>query len=106
MVLRSARPPIDAEGVYYALSDDQGTINPVRFYTLDVDVSDGHLDAGDVTFLETTTLLAPNGSPYAAASLDPEGLTLARSGELIVTSERISNAAIAPWVRRYALDGT
>ena len=96
----------DANGVYYALSDDQGTINPVRFYTLDVDVSDGHLDAGDVTFLKTTTLLAPNGSPYAPASLDPEGLTLAKGGELIVTSEGIANAAIAPWVRRYALDGT
>jgi hypothetical protein len=96
----------DAHGVYYALSDDQGTINPVRFYTVDVDVSDGHLANGDVTFLATTTLLAPNGSPYAPASLDPEGLALAKGGDLIVTSEGIANAGIAPWVRRYALDGT
>jgi hypothetical protein len=96
----------ETDGVYYALSDDQGTINPVRFYTLDVDVSDGHLANGDVTFLETTTLLAPNGSPYAPASLDPEGLTLAKSGELIVTSEGIATAGISPWVRRYTLDGT
>jgi hypothetical protein len=94
------------DGVYHALSDDQGTINPARFYTLDVDVSDGQLENGDVTFLATTTLLAPNGSPYPPASLDPEGLTLAKSGELIVTSEGLPNAAIAPWVRRYALDGT
>ena len=53
-----------------------------------------------------TTLLAPNGQPYAPASLDPEGLTLAKSGELIVTSEGIAASGIAPWVRRYELDGT
>src|SRR5689334_11568716 len=34
-------------GVYYAISDDQGTIDPVRYYTLDIDVSDGQLDPGD-----------------------------------------------------------
>ena len=97
----------DAEdGVYHSLSDDQGTINPARFYTLEVDLSDGHLDDGDVTFLASTTLLAPDGQPYPPASLDPEGLTLAKSGELIVTSEGIANAGIAPWVRRYALDGS
>jgi hypothetical protein len=92
--------------VYYSLSDDQSQINPARFYTLDVDVSDGHLDDGDVTFLATTTLLAPDGNPYAPASLDPEGLTLAKGDELIVTSEGITNVGIPPFVRRYALDGT
>jgi hypothetical protein len=95
-----------ARGVYYSLSDDQSQINPARFYTLRVDVSDGHLDAGDVQFTGVTTLLAPDGRPYAATSLDPEGLTLAKSGELIVTSEGIAARGIAPWVRRYALDGT
>jgi hypothetical protein len=92
--------------VFYSLSDDQSQINPARFYTLRVDLSDGHLDNGDVTFLQTTTLLAPDGQPYAPASLDPEGLTLAKSGELIVTSEGIAVRGIPAWVRRYALDGT
>jgi len=54
--------------VFYSLSDDQSQINPARFYTLRVDLSDGHLDNGDVTFLRTTTLLAPDGLPYAPAS--------------------------------------
>ena len=94
-----------ADGVYYSISDDQSQINPARFYTLDVDLSDGHLDNGDVTFLATTTLLAPDGLPYPPASLDPEGLTLAKSGDLIVTSEGIATRGIAPWVRRYALGG-
>ena len=93
-------------GVFYSLSDDQSQINPARFYTLRVDLSDGHLDNGDVSFTAVTTLLAPGGGPYATASLDPEGLTLAKSGELIVTSEGIATRAIAPWVRRYSLGGT
>ena len=36
-------------GVFYSLSDDQSQINPARFYTLRIDLSDGHLDNGDVT---------------------------------------------------------
>jgi hypothetical protein len=93
-------------GVFYSLSDDQGQLQPARYYTLHVDVSDGQLDDGDVHFTGVTTLLAPNGQPYPTGSLDPEGLTLAKGGELIVTSEGIAAAAIAPWARRYALDGT
>jgi hypothetical protein len=95
-----------SRGVFYALSDDQSVLRPARFYTLAVDVSDGHLDNGDVTFLDVTTLLAPDGQPYAPSSLDPEGLTLAKSGELIVTSEGIAARGIAPWVRRYSRAGT
>jgi 3-phytase len=94
-----------ARGVFYSLSDDQSQFNPARFYTLRVDLGDGHLDDGDVKFTGVTTLLAPGGQPYAPFSLDPEGLTLTKSGELVVTSEGISNSGIPPWVRRYALDG-
>jgi 3-phytase len=93
-------------GVFYALSDDQSQLNPARFYTLHVDLAGGHLANGDVHFLASTTLLAPGGQPYAPASLDPEGLTLTKSGELVVTSEGIASRGIAAWVRRYALDGT
>lgn len=94
-----------ARGVFYTLSDDQSQLQPGRFYTLGVDFSDGRLDNGDVSFLGVTTLLAPDGQPYAPTSFDPEGLTLAKSGELIVTSEGIATRAIAPWVRRYTLGG-
>lgn len=95
-----------ARGVFYSLSDDQGQLQPARFYTLRADLADGRLDNGDVTFLGVTNLLAPDGVPYPTASLDPEGLTLAKSGELLVTSEGFATRGIAPWVRRYALDGT
>jgi hypothetical protein len=95
-----------ARGTFYALSDDQSQLNPARFYTIRVDVSDGRLDQGDVQFVDVTTLLAPDGQPYAPSSFDPEGLTLARGGELILTSEGIAANGISPWVRRYALDGS
>jgi hypothetical protein len=91
--------------LFYVLSDDQSVLQPARFYTLDVDLSDGRLDNGDVDFLDVTTLLAPGGQPYAPLSLDPEGVTLAKSGELVVTSEGIAAGGVAPWVRRYAIDG-
>ena len=95
-----------ARGVYYSLSDDPSQFNPARFYTLDVDLSAGSLQDDDVQFLNVTTLLTPGGLPYEPLSFDPEGLTLAKSGELVVTSEGIASRAISPWVRRYALDGT
>jgi 3-phytase/alkaline phosphatase D len=91
---------------YYVLSDDQSQFNPARFYTVRLEVADGQLANADVHFTGVTTLLAPNGQPYAPYSLDPEGLTLAKHGELILTSEGIANSGIAPFVRRYALDGT
>jgi hypothetical protein len=91
-----------ASGDFYVLSDDQAD---ARFYTVRIDVGDGRLDNGDVRFTGVTTLLAPDGSPYPRASLDPEGLTLAKSGELIVTSEGFAARQVAPWVRRYSRDG-
>jgi hypothetical protein len=92
--------------VFYSLSDDQSQLNPARYYTLRLDLADGRLENGDVDFVGVTTLRAPDGQPYATSSLDPEGLTLAKSGELVVTSEGIAARGISPWVRRYALDGT
>jgi hypothetical protein len=93
-------------GVYYALSDDPSQFQPARFYTLRVDVADGRLDDGDVSFTGVTTLQAPGGGPYAPFSLDPEGLTLTKDRELVVTSEGIATSLISPFVREYRLDGT
>jgi len=93
-------------GVFYALSDDPSQFQPARFYALRLDLSSGHLANGDVAFTGVTTLLAPNGLPYAPFSLDPEGLTLAKDGQLIVTSEGIANQGIPAFAREYDLDGT
>ena len=94
-----------SRGVFYAISDDQSVINPARYYTLSIDLADGQLDPGDITFLDVTTLLDESGQPYAPASFDPEGLVLARPGFLIHSSEGIANREINPFVNRYNLDG-
>src|SRR4051794_29033971 len=94
-----------SRGVYYALSDDPSQFQPARFYTLGINLGDGRLDNGDVSFTGVTTLQAPGGGPYAPFSLAPEGLTLTKDGELIVTSEGVTNSGIPPFVRRYSLGG-
>ena len=94
-------------GVYYAISDDQGTIDPVRYYTLDIDVSDGQLDPGDITFQDVTFILDPSGQPYAPGSLDPEGLTLAHEGSLYFSSEGFAarTPPVNPFINRMNLNG-
>jgi hypothetical protein len=92
----------ERRGVYYAVSDDP---NAVRFYTVGVDLRDGRLSDGDVQFKGVTSLRAPGGGPYAPTSIDPEGLVLTKDRELILTSEGYANTLVAPFVRRYALDG-
>jgi hypothetical protein len=93
-------------GVFDALSDDPSQFQPARFYTLGIDLSDGRLSDGDVRFDAVTTLLAPNGLPYAPFTLDPEGLALTKDRELILTSEGFTDRLVDPFVRRYALDGS
>ena len=95
-----------AENVFLSISDDQGVLSPVRFYTLRVDVSDGRLQDGDVQFLDVTPLEDANGQPFAPTSVDPEGIALAKDGTLVVTSEGFSTRLIDPFVRRYARDGS
>jgi hypothetical protein len=94
-------------GVYYAISDDQGTIDPVRYYTLDIDVSDGQLDPGDITFLDVTRILDASGMPYAPGSLDPEGLVLTHEGSLYFTSEGFAarTPPVNPFINRMNFNG-
>jgi hypothetical protein len=85
-------------GVYYAVSDDPAD---VRYYTLRLDPA-----GPTVAFQSVTRLKAPGGGTYPAAAIDPEGLALTKDRELIFTSEGIANTLVAPFIRRYELDGT
>jgi hypothetical protein len=91
--------------VFYSLSDDPSQFDPARFYTLRVDVSEGPFDVGDVDFLDVTTLEAPDGQPFPALSLDPEGIALTKDDTLVVTSEGFANRLIDPFIREFELDG-
>ena len=94
-------------GLYYALADDRSEINDARYYTLAIDVSDGSLDAGDITFVRVTTILDENGDPFATGSLDPEGLALTAQGTLLISSEGDAGESppINPFIKRFVRSG-
>ena len=97
-------------GVYYVLSDDQGnrpTGDPVRYYTVAIDLMDGTLDDGDVEFESVTQLFESNKTPFAPGGLDPEGFVLAREGFLFMSSEGniFANPIIDPFINRYNRNG-
>jgi hypothetical protein len=92
-------------GVFYSLSDDRSQLGPARFYTLRVDLADGRLNPGDVTFTGVTTLKQPDGTTFAPLSLDPEGIALTEDDTLVVTSEGDTVRLIDPFVRMFDLEG-
>ena len=94
-------------GLYYAIADDRSEINDARYYTLYIDVSDGSLDDGDISFVRVTTILDENGQPFATGSLDPEGLALTARGTLFISSEGNANASppIDPFIKRFIRNG-
>jgi hypothetical protein len=96
--------------VYYTLSDDQGnrgTGDSVRYYTVEIDLADGSFDAGDLSFIDVTTMFEKNKTEYAPGGLDPEGLVLARGGQLFMSSEGniLTDPIIDPFIKRYNLQG-
>lgn len=93
------------KGVYYGLSDDRSQTNPARFYNLSIDLSDGSLNDGDITFDGVTTLFDPDGNPFSESSLDPEGIALTKNGTLFISSEGDANQLIDPFVNEFSLQG-
>ena len=92
-----------SKGIYYSLSDDRSS--NARFYTLDIDLSDGKLDSGDITFNGVTTLQNADGNPFIEGSLDPEGIALTQEGNLYISSEGDANNLINPFVNKFSLQG-
>lgn len=92
--------------VYYTLSDDQGnrpTGDPVRYYTVAIDLADGTLDAGDVEFIEVSPLFENKNNPFSPGGLDPEGFVLGREGFFFMSSEGniFADPIIDPFIYRY-----
>jgi hypothetical protein len=97
-------------GVYHTLSDDQGnrpTGDPVRYYTVDIDLGDGSFDDGDVEFVDVSPLFENKKTPFSPGWLDPEGFALARGGYFFMSSEgnTLANPIIDPFIRRYNPNG-
>lgn len=94
-------------GVYYAISDDPAATGPVRFYSLTIDLGDGELAAGDVTFTGVTEILDRDGESFSAP-IDPEALRYeAGSATLYWANEGsdIDGSLQAPWVRQMDAEG-
>jgi len=90
--------------VYYVLSDQR---SEALYFTVSIDLSDGSLDNGDVSFEDITFLLDQRNKPFPPNSLDPEGIHLARQGQLFISSEGDADAspAIDPFVNRFTNGG-
>ena len=96
--------------VYHVVSDDQGnrpTGDPVRYYSVEIDLTNGALEADSVAFVDVTTLYEDNKTTFAPGGLDPEGFTLAREGFFYFSSEGniFADPIIDPFIRRYNTQG-
>ena len=97
---------------YFAISDDRSSINPARFYTLNLDLSKFTRSAtpgmDGVSFSSVTTIQQAGGGAFAANTVDPEGLRFnAASGKLFWTNEgQRSGGFQNPTVREMNADGT
>jgi len=92
------------------VTDDQGnrlTGDPVRYYTVAIDLADGTLDSGDVTFVAVKQLFENKKTPFSPGGLDPEGFVLGREGFFFMSSEgnTLANPIIDPFIRRYNRNG-
>jgi 3-phytase/alkaline phosphatase D len=89
---------------YYAISDDRGLHGPARYYVLNIDLSDGHLDDGDALVTGWRPLLDPDGRPLRANTYDLEGL-VAYDQTLFVASEGDTTAGVEPFVAVFDAEG-
>ncbi|MGL5943093.1 MAG: esterase-like activity of phytase family protein [Waterburya sp.] len=90
---------------YYAISDDRSENNPARFYSLNIGIGDGRLDAGDVNFTDVTTLLNQQGETFTRNGIDAEGIALSSDGTVYISSEGDANNLLNPFVNQFSLGG-
>lgn len=102
-----------ASGRYFAISDDRSGLNPARFYTLGLDLSQFRRSAtpgmAGVQLQSVVTLQRPEGGAFALNTVDPEGLRYhAATGSLFWSNEgQRSGAGFQnPTVREMRLDGS
>lgn len=94
--------------IYYVLSDDRGRVDPARFYSVEIDLSDGKLDDGDISFLDTIRLRDAESAPFMSGSIDPEGIELLSPEDMLYISSEGDTGAqplIEPFVNIFNLEG-
>ena len=91
--------------LYYVVADDPGNHGPARFYSAKIDLSAGVLETDGVEIVDVRVIQDPAGGPMAMMSIDPEGIAFAGNGDLFISSEGQVKREVAPFVRRYTLEG-
>jgi hypothetical protein len=102
--------------IFYFICDDRSAINPARFYTAKIKLSDKGIDT--VQFVDVKSLLQPNGEPYPPAkqdlahTVDPEAIRFnPQTNQIVWTSEgeRMPKSTppvlVNPSINISALDG-
>jgi endonuclease/exonuclease/phosphatase family metal-dependent hydrolase len=89
--------------LFYAISDDRGSLAPPRFYTLKIRFDGENVEA---TVLGATLLRDADGAPFLRGDIDPEALALTADGTLFLASEGVPHRGIDPLVGRFGLDGS
>jgi hypothetical protein len=90
-------------GNYRAISDDRGIFGSPRIYELAIDLGDGTLDASGLGIVDVTALTLAAGGTLEPVRPDLEGIALATSGEMYVSSER--DFAGNPAIYRVSAEG-
>lgn len=96
---------------YYLLADDRSDLNPARFYTAKIAITDKEIKTPQVTSI--VTLKRPDGSVFAGKQVgakdipDPESIRYRDDTDtLLWSSEGDKKLGIDPSVREMKLDGT
>ncbi len=92
---------------FYAISDDRSERAPARFYTLKLsfDEAGEAIAIHSVEIEKVTTLTAEDGRPYAANTIDPEGIALSPRQTLLISSEGVSRDGVPPFIDEFDLEG-
>lgn len=102
-----------ANGRYFAISDDRSSLNPARYYTLSLDLSQFQRSAtagsAGVGFNSVTTIQTPAGSAFATNTVDPEGLRFDAARNTLYWSNEGQRSGAGfqnPTVREMTLSGS
>jgi len=94
----------DGEDTWYLISDDQGRINPPRFYTATLNYDKQGFQ--DIKITQKIDLLDTSDTPFNEI-VDPEAIRFDRNrGTLYWTSEGSRNEKVNPFIQEMNLDGT
>lgn len=86
---------------FYAVSDDRSNFAPARFYTLKLNLAADSPGIQQVSVESVTTLKGEDGQPFAAGTVDLEGMALSPRQSFFIASEGVAEQGIAPFIDEF-----